>query len=258
MFILKLEFSWKSKQFLDMSSINKRPLIGITMDSKQANGPFEKSSYILKQEYCHAVAMAGGTPLLLPYVYESVHHYIDMIDGLLITGGGFDIDPKIYGAIEIHPSVKTNDQRTSFEWEVLQEAFKKDIAILGICGGHQLINVVMGGTLYQDIDEEVEGSLPHLDPEAGFRTGHNIFIHPDTLLHQILETTEYQVNTSHHQAVKTVQDPIVVGARATDGIIESIENPKMKFCLGLQWHPECLINKGDEKIFKTFIEAALS
>ena len=133
------------------------PLIGITLDSEPAGGWSKMPWYAVRQNYCAAVAEAGGLPLALPHEPELAPAYLDRIDGLLVTGGAFDVDPALFGAPTKHATVKTKDRRTAFEIAMVKGALDRDLPILGICGGEQLLAVALGGTLIQHIPDEVPG-----------------------------------------------------------------------------------------------------
>ncbi|HEX6979090.1 MAG TPA: gamma-glutamyl-gamma-aminobutyrate hydrolase family protein [Alphaproteobacteria bacterium] len=233
-----------------------RPIIGITLDSEPAGGWSKMPWYALRQNYCEAVARAGGLPVPLPHEPELAADYLATIDGLLITGGAFDVDPSLFGANTRHASVKTKDRRTAFELAITRAALEADKPVLGICGGEQLLNVVLGGTLIQHIPDEIPNALAHEQPNPRTEPGHTVAIVGDTLLHRIVGTHELPVNSAHHQAVKDVGPGVVVNAIAPDGVVEGIEDPRRRFCLGVEWHPEYAISSGDDRIFEAFIRAA--
>jgi putative glutamine amidotransferase len=233
-----------------------RPIIGITLDSEPAGGWSKMPWYALRQNYCDAVARAGGLPVPLPHEPELAAEYLARIDGLLITGGAFDVDPSLFGASTRHVTVKTKDRRTAFEYAVTRGAIEADKPVLGICGGQQLMNVVLGGTLIQHIPDEIKDSLPHEQPNPRTEAGHNVKIVAGTLLHRVVKELELPVNSAHHQAVKDVGKGIVVNAVAPDGVIEGIEDPRRRFVIGVEWHPEYSISPGDDRIFDAFIRAA--
>jgi putative glutamine amidotransferase len=152
--------------------------------------------------------------------------------------------------------VKTKDRRTAFEYAVTRGAIEADKPVLGICGGQQLMNVVLGGTLIQHIPDEVKDPLPHEQPNPRTEAGHPVKIVAGTLLHKVVRELELPVNSAHHQAVKAVGQGIVVNAVAPDGVIEGIEDPRRRFVVGVEWHPEYSISPGDDRIFDAFIRAA--
>ncbi|NVJ92775.1 MAG: gamma-glutamyl-gamma-aminobutyrate hydrolase family protein [Methylocystaceae bacterium] len=236
----------------------KTPLIGITMDSEDGGaGAYSKFDwYALRENYCSAVSFAGGIPLPLPHEPELVEKYLDLIDGLVITGGAFDVDPSMYGAADVHETVVTKDKRTRFEWAMTQGALDRDMPLLGICGGQQLLHVVLGGKLIQHIPDSYENCLAHEQPNPRDEAGHTVQIKPGTLLHKIVGADELSVNSAHHQSVGDEPDGVMINATAPDTVLEGIEVPAQKFCLGVQWHPEFHICEGDKKIFAAFIEAA--
>ena len=233
-----------------------RPIIGITLDSEPAGGWSKMPWYALRQNYCDAVARAGGLPIPLPHEPELAAEYLNRIDGLLITGGAFDVDPSLFGAATRHTTVKTKDRRTAFEYAITRGAIDADKPVLGICGGQQLMNVVLGGTLIQHIPDEVKDPLPHEQPNPRTEAGHPVKIVAGTLLHKVVKELELPVNSAHHQAVKAVGQGIVVNAVAPDGVIEGIEDPRRRFVVGVEWHPEYSISPGDDRIFDAFIRAA--
>jgi putative glutamine amidotransferase len=234
-----------------------QPVIGLTLDHEPPGG-YSKTQpwYALRENYCAAVSAAGGLPVLLPHEPTRAGDYLALLDGLIVTGGAFDVDPKLFGAKTRHESVSTKDRRTEFELAVCRGALKSDKPVLGICGGEQLMNVALGGTLIQHIPDEVKGALAHEQPNPRTQPGHSVKIPKDTLLHRITGALALEVNSAHHQAVKQVAPGLVVDAVAPDGVIEGIEDPKRRFCLGVQWHPEYLLSEGDKRIFSAFIAAS--
>lgn len=233
-----------------------RPIIGITLDSEPAGGWSKMPWYAVRQNYCDAISRAGGLPLALPHEPELAEEYLGRIDGLLITGGAFDVDPSLFGASTRHETVKTKDRRTAFEYAITKGAVEADKPLLGICGGQQLLNVVLGGTLIQHIPDEIPNALPHEQPNPRTEPGHLVAVAAGTLLHRVVSTAELPVNSAHHQAAKDVGPGVIISARAPDGVIEAIEDPRRRFCLGVEWHPEYSISPGDDRIFDAFIRAA--
>jgi putative glutamine amidotransferase len=233
-----------------------RPLIGITLDSEPAGGYSKFPWYAVRENYCDIVAANGGLPVSLPHEPDQAAEYLDRVDGLIITGGAFDVDPALFGDNSRHDTVTTKDRRTAFEFAITRGAIDRDMAVLGICGGQQLLNVVLGGTLIQHIPDEIPNALAHEQPNPRNEPGHHVTVTPGTLLHRIVGAEDMHVNSAHHQAVKTPAPGTVVDAVAPDGVIEGIELPGKRFCLGVQWHPEFAIDQGDSRIVAAFIDAA--
>ena len=233
-----------------------RPVIGVTLDSEAAGGYSKLPWYALRENYCDVIAAAGGVPVALPHEPDLVEAYLGMIDGLVVTGGAFDVDPALFGAAERHPTVKLKERRTRFEWAIVAGAVARDMPLLGICGGQQLLNVVLGGTLIQHIPDTVPGALAHEQPNPRTEPGHDVLVEPGTLLHRITGSERLAVNSAHHQAAERVGAGVLVSGRAPDGVVEAIEDPRQRFCLGVQWHPEYRIGAGDTAIVDAFVRAA--
>ncbi len=236
--------------------MSTKPLIGITFDAQDPGGYSQYPWYVLRENYCTAIMNAGGIPFPLIHERDLIPDYLSFIDGLLITGGGHDVHPNLYGVSDVHPTVKLKPKRTLFEKDIAQQALQKDLPLLGICGGEQVLNVALGGTLIQHIPDEIPGALEHKQSQHRDEACHKIKIEKGTLLNQIMGTEDLFVNSVHHQAVKDPAPGVVVNAWAPDGIIEGIEAPGYRFCLGVQWHPEFIISPQESTLFKAFIAAA--
>jgi putative glutamine amidotransferase len=234
----------------------KRPLIGVTLDAEKPGGYSKFPWYAARENYFSAVAEAGGLPVALPHDPDQAEDYLDRIDGLVITGGAFDVDPTYYNGGDRHETVNTKDRRTQFEFAITQGALKRNLPVLGICGGQQLLHVVLGGRLIQHIPDTVADALAHEQPNPRDQAGHKVSIAVGTKLHEIVGTAELPVNSAHHQAAADMPKGVVINARAPDGVIEGIEAPAYRFCLGVQWHPEFSISEGDRKIMAAFVAAA--
>ena len=232
------------------------PVIGLTLDAEKPGGYSKFPWYAVRENYCGAVARAGGLPILLPHEPERAADYLDKIDGLIVTGGAFDVDPALFGDATRHEKVTTKERRTAFELAVTRGALERNKPVLGICGGQQLLHVVLGGKMIQHIPDEIANPLAHEQPNPRDQAGHAVEIVPGTMLHRIVGADRLDVNSAHHQAAKDAPAGVVVNARASDGVIEGMESAKYRFCLGVQWHPEFAISSGDERIFAAFVDAS--
>ena len=240
-----------------------RPAIGITCDydlgiSSQSISP-GRSYFFSNKNYAQAVEKSGGLPLLLPCLSseEIVEAFLDKIDGLLLSGG-VDIDPSYYGE-EPDPRLGgLNPERAAFEVMIIQRALEQDIPLLGICGGHQLLNVVARGSLYQDIYSQVPQVLNHRQRAPRWYPYHTVQIEKESKLRQILRIDSLRVNSRHHQAVKNLGKDFKVSASTSDNIIEAIESTVHRFVIGVQWHPEDMFERDAHarSLFQALIKAA--
>ncbi|HEU4382304.1 MAG TPA: gamma-glutamyl-gamma-aminobutyrate hydrolase family protein [Anaeromyxobacteraceae bacterium] len=212
-----------------------RPRIGVTLDIDEPGGRYQ-----LPRAYADAVLAAGGLPVPLAYGDRAVAGaYLALCDGLLVTGGAFDVPPERYGARRSAACGPTKVERTDFEWALCEAALAGRIPLLGVCGGMQLVNVVRGGTLLQDLP--AEAGLQHEQPEPKDQPWHQVEIVAGTLLASLVGTQPLPVNSTHHQAVGRPGAGVLVSGRAPDGVVEAIELPDATFALGVQWHPEAVV-----------------
>jgi putative glutamine amidotransferase len=235
---------------------SSRPVIGVTLDAEQPGGYSKFPWYAIRANYLEALAGAGGLPIALPHFPALASDVLDRIDALVVTGGAFDIDPSLYGEGERHATVTLKAGRTAAEMALLRGALGRNIPVMGICGGQQLLAVALGGTLIQHIPDTIPDALAHEQPNPRNEPGHDIAIRAGTILHKIVGSDSMAVNSAHHQAVRDAGPRALVNATAPDGVIEGIEDPDAKFCLGVQWHPEFLIDPGDRRIFDALIAAS--
>ena len=233
----------------------KRPRVGITLaiDSQVAG------RYALRQEYVRSVASAGGLSVALPPgEAEGASEILEDLDALVLTGGG-DIDPDLYGA-EPHPLLaQVARERDLFEIALCRAAIKRELPLLAICRGAQVLNVALGGTLVQDIPSEVGRRVVHDRPGERWERSHEVKVLPGSRLAKILGGQEFSVNSLHHQSVRELGAGVVVSAVSPeDGVIEGIEVPKERFVLGVQWHPEAFWGRSDEfqGVFQALVDEA--
>ncbi|HEX9400627.1 MAG TPA: gamma-glutamyl-gamma-aminobutyrate hydrolase family protein [Anaeromyxobacter sp.] len=211
-----------------------RPRIGLTLDADEARARYE-----LGKGYVDAVLAAGGLPILLPHAPQATAAYLALLDGLVVTGGAFDVPPELYGEPRRKECGPMKPERTAFERDLLEAALAARLPVLGICGGMQLLNVVRGGTLYQDLAADA-GLAGHEQPPPKDLPSHAAAVAPGTQLAALVGAGPLPVNSTHHQAVKGVGAGVLVAARAPDGVVEAIELPDLPFALGVQWHPEAV------------------
>ncbi len=237
------------------------PIIGITSDHNSGDRPEfggKEETYFIRARYVSAIEKMGGIPFVLGPVSHHrkiVSGLLDHVDGLLLTGSGPDIDPKLYGETQKFKFKLISEKRSAFEWSLTEAAMRREMPIMGICGGMQLLNVMGGGSLYQDIGKEMRHALSH---DNGAKPCHKISVKGGTLLSTIIKFKELFVNSSHHQGVKTLAKNYAVNAESTDGLIEGIEHPDYPFLLGVQWHPEYLHKEDSSRnIFKAFLKASI-
>lgn len=232
-----------------MEHLKKIPIIGVIplVDS-------EKSSYWMLPGYMKAVELAGAAPLMLPLTTDKdlLELFFNQCDGFLFTGGQ-DVDTKLYETENANLCGEISTERDQMEDYILNRCLAEDKAVLGICRGIQIINVLLGGTLYVDLPTEL-GSV-HAQPKPYNAPYHNVEILADAPLGELLQVSELKVNSCHHQGVKSLSEQLLPMAIADDGLIEAAYMPNKNFIQAVQWHPECLydLETSEMKIFQNFV-----
>jgi putative glutamine amidotransferase len=237
-----------------------RPLVGLTADlmSDDRGRAFDRSE--LRVAYSDAVAAAGGIPLILPCgaTGSALPATLERLDALVLTGGAFDVPPWLYGDTPREGLGSLKPERTELERQAFLRAHELGLPVLAICGGMQLVNVLMGGTLYQHLPSDVPDALEHEQAFDRRKPSHPVEVFPETLLADALgRAGGFPVNSSHHQAVKVLGQSLKPSARSPDGLIECFEGTDAAFLLGVEWHPELLVTTRPEQrgIFDAFIAA---
>jgi len=232
-----------------------KPLIGITMNLDVQT---IRSMNILDQDYGKAVYKAGGIPVPLLGIHESISALAKRLDGFVFTGGD-DIHPRYYNEKQISGARLTisPDDRTCFEISLFKAVHKIKKPILAICCGEQLVNVALGGTLFQDITLQIPRTIRHRPIRSGKPVFHYVDVFPGTLLRHITGASRILVRSAHHQSVKVLGTLFKPSAQSSDGVIEAFELKKNDFLIALQWHPEKTPHdQYTKKIFKAFINAS--
>ena len=232
-----------------------QPIIGITTSLSE-----DETILQMNRSYTGAVAGAGGIPVLLPITEDAevVSRYASLCDGLLLSGGD-DVDPSAYGEAQSWHCGTVSPPRDGFELALCRQFIRLQKPILAICRGIQVLNVAMGGSLYQDLQTDLPDSFAHRQKQKPWHASHPVTLAEGSLLSGILAADAIAVNSHHHQAVAQPGKSLTVSATAPDGVIEAIEMRTHPFCIGVQWHPERLwdqpLTADHARLFRAFIEA---
>ena len=232
----------------------KKPLIAVTpvYDAQEER-------YVLKGAYTQMLEELGALTVIVPLTADedALDRYLDLCDGILLSGGA-DIDPVHYGDVNEGLCGSISPLRDEAELVLCRKAVERDMPVLGICRGHQVLNVALGGTLYQDLKVQQGTTFQHavLNPLGGMV--HGVSIVPGSPLAELQGVESMMVNSRHHQAIRDVAPGLVIQASSPDGVIESVYLPGKRFVWGVQWHPESVwtISEENRKIAAAFVRAA--
>lgn len=232
-----------------------RPIIGIACGHEAKEG---RDRYYVNTVNIRMVAENGGVPVLLPNPFDEdkLNAALDMVDGLYLPGG-VDVDPHLYGEEPLAGMGSFDPDWDAVDVVLAQAALERNMPILGICRGMQVLNVAAGGTLYQDIPSQVPGALKHSQKGPRWAASHAVELDGESRLAKTLGATELRINSYHHQAVKDVAPGFRSVANAPDGVIEAIESTQHRYAVGVQWHPELMVERDPmyKALFVDFIEA---
>jgi putative glutamine amidotransferase len=237
------------------------PVIGITGRADQSARPPNLSLFSITPTYVQAAELGGGAPVIIPpYLEETaLRAILKHLDGLILSGGG-DILPALFGSQDNGLLWGVDERRDRAELALAQWALAEGIPVLAICRGVQVLNVAAGGTLIQDIPTKVPDALPHstIAGRPVSTVAHTVEVTEGSRLAALVGAGGLGVNSAHHQAVNVVGTGLVVTARAPDGIIEGLEEPDHPFCIGVQWHPEVMVENHPvmRRLFEGLVEAA--
>ncbi len=234
-----------------------KAVIGVTSIPRQASTGFEAvlPHETIPEMYLDLVRWAGAIPVILPVHGDFEPDVVERLDGVLLTGGG-DVDPAEYRRERAPGTDGVDRQRDRFELDLARAVASRDIPVLAICRGVQVLNVALGGTLVQDLATEAAGGAAHWVPERWNEAVHPVRFEPGSLLARLLGE-EITVNSIHHQALDQLGDGLAAAGRSPDGLIEAVEAPGGHFLVGVQWHPECLgPGHVSFQLFQSFAAAA--
>lgn len=239
----------------------KKPIIGISSSIiVEEKGTFLGYERVyVNRDYVDAVINNGGIPLIIPFSQnkEIIKKQVEMIDGLILSGG-HDVYPFNYGQEPKQKIGKVFPERDEYDFELLQNAKEREIPILGICRGLQIMNVFEGGSLYQDLSYIEHEVLKHDQNDKPELKIHAVILDKNSKLYDIFKIDKFLINSFHHQAINELGKNLKIVAKANDGVIEAIESINYPFYIGVQWHPE-MLEKSDKlmkDLFSEFIKSA--
>jgi putative glutamine amidotransferase len=235
--------------------MKKKPVIGVTPDIEfRPDGSPPRDFYFVDARNAAALHEAGATAILLPHEAEDIDRYLDLVDGLLVTGGGYQFQvPGLFRHDGTEPPEK--ERRTRFEAALLRRAIERDLAVLAVCGGFQTLNMITGGDLVVALADARPDWSRHRGPSYT-QTVHPVHIVAGTRLAEFTGASSFDVNTRHQQGVLAAGPGAVVSAWSDDGVVEAIEVPGQRFCIGTQWHPEFLLSEPERQLLQAFVRAS--
>ncbi|SEC45794.1 gamma-glutamyl-gamma-aminobutyrate hydrolase family protein [Paenibacillus sp. GP183] len=222
-------------------------------------GSFDRDFGVASYDYTRSVERAGGIPVVLPVTETSLlDSLLDRLDGLLLTGGT-DINPLYYGEAPTSSLGKIEEERDAFELEIANRALARDMPIFGICRGLQLLNVAMGGSLYQDLQQSLGQDVFHAHIQfRKWQATHEVALEMGSRLHLLAGRDRLAVNSLHHQAIHRLADGLMITARADDGVVEAVEATSHTAVFAVQWHPEMMAERDrtQQLLFDHFVSSA--
>jgi putative glutamine amidotransferase len=243
--------------------MRSKPVIGISAgpaSERLAYGLIER--YRITADYAKAVLEAGGVPIVIPPQDDNDSELLELVDGVILSGGA-DLDPALYGDADRHPQTyDVHELRDRFELSLLRKAVALNMPVLCICRGLQLLNVAFGGSLIQHISDQVDNPLQHRQQELSIlasSASHRVNLLPGSVTARIFGESSIEVNSLHHQSVRSIAPSLSVDGRAPDGVIEAASFPDRAFVCGVQWHPELMYKNHPAQLrpFESLVAAAV-
>jgi putative glutamine amidotransferase len=245
--------------------LSSRPLIGVTSSEMRVAGNVEptpqgeppRKEMALGLTYLKAIEAAGGLPLVIPPMpAAAIVPLVDRLHGLCLSGGP-DLDPAVYGAAPHSELGPTEPDLDRFELDLAREAHGRNLPILAICRGAQVLNVATGGTLFQHVPDQTDHSIDHRQSAAADAVTHTVDLAGGSITAAVIGATEISVNSFHHQAVDRLGRGLLAVGWSPDGLVEAIEAPAKSFVVGVQWHAECLAERDEQKsLFSGLVQAS--
>ena len=230
-----------------------KPIIGITLDYVKEGSFSKRPHFALRENYFTAIINAGGLPVAIPHEKNLIDEYLNKVDALVIPGGDFGLEPDWY--VQGEKPAFAASPRLAFDIEIITKALAKNMPLLGICAGMQILSGMQGCKLSSKIQVHSKINRNHLNEVPAEEYAHDIFIEPGTQLYKIAGG-KMPANSRHTEGVVKLSEKVVLAGTSDDGIIEAIEIKGAKFALGVQWHPEFFENDANAAIFKALVGAA--
>lgn len=232
-----------------------KPIIGILLNSGQVGDYSRYPSYALRKNYSQIITQYGGVPIFIGHDSPVLEEYLKLIDGILLTGGEVELPEQAFTTGINFVLDPAKFPRAHFEYPLIHQAYARNIPVLGICAGMQNMNVALGGTLIQNIQQFLYSSIVH-QQEDREQVQHFIQIFAPTQLNRIIGVTELGVNSNHRAGLGKVSPHLRISAKAPDGAIEGVEADNKRFFIGVMWHPEFMLSEQEEALWQAFIQAA--
>ena len=234
----------------------KKPTIGVTLDFVEQGSFSARPHYAIRESYFNMVRLAGGVPIGIPFQIDLIDEYLDMVDGIIVPGGDFALDQSWYvagDAPKFPPS-----KRLAFDIEIIRKALAKNLPLLGICAGMQILAGMHGCKLSSNIQTYSKTGASHRGTDP-YKIAHDLKVVENSLLAKITSLSEFGVNSHHSEGMVEVSPEVIISGYADDDVIEAIEIIGKKFALGVQWHPEFFLEDGNPnlQIAKALVHAAL-